>query len=381
MATNSSTPRSKSLLASGVLLVTLLGAMPVLASPPPSPSPDAVVEAAAPEAAPEQAEAEPLPAWMLEQDPAAAARLAALGEEGLQTLLGRVDTNPGSLSPDDQAVLELVFGQMEREFDAQLDFQTGDITISNGLATLHLSDDYRFLGPSDARKVLVEGWDNPPSAAEGVLGMIFPADLRTLQEGSWGVILTFSADGYVEDDDADDLDYDELLEALQEGSAEDNRQRAAAGYPQLHLKGWAEPPHYDETKRALYWALRYSADDAPDDTLNFAIRVLGRRGVLELNGVAGMSQLDMIKPAMEEVYGMVEYNPGHRYEDFDPDVDKIAAYGIGGLILGKVAMKTGLIAGLIKLLVAGKKLLIVGLIAIGAFFKHLLGRKNDGEQS
>jgi uncharacterized membrane-anchored protein len=379
------------LFASSIVILALLGAMPVLASPPPEADPpadagtppEAAPDGVAPDgAAPEQAEAEaePLPAWMIEQDPAAAARLAALDEQGFQALIERAD-KPGALSADDEAVLALVVGQMEREFDAELDFQTGDVDISKGLATIHLSDEYRFLGPEDARKVLVEGWDNPPDTAKGVLGMIFPADMRTLQDGSWGVILTFSADGYVEDDDADDLDYDELLESLKEGSAEENRQRTAAGYPALHLKGWAEPPHYDEDKRALYWALRYESEGASDDTLNFAIRVLGRRGVLELNGVAGMSQLDMIKPAMEDVYAMVEYNPGHRYEDFDPDIDKIAAYGIGGLILGKVAMKTGLIAGLIKLLIAGKKLLIVGAIALVAFFKHLLGRKNEGADS
>jgi uncharacterized membrane-anchored protein len=373
-------------LISGVLAACLLlgPTTAVFASPPEEPANDNV---AAPIAAPVEGEApaeppaEPvgLPPWMFEQDSAAAARLAAMSEEEYQRLLDAASTNFESLSPDDLAVVELIAGEMEREFDAELEFQTGELTISKGLATLHLSDEYRFLGPEDSRKVLVEGWNNPPSAAEGVLGMIFPANMRTLQEGSWGVILTFSPDGYVDDDDADDLDYDELLEELKAGSEADNKQRVAQGYPPMHLQGWAEQPYYDESKHALYWALSYKTDDSPDNALNFAIRVLGRRGVLELNGVAAMSQLETIKPAMEDVYGMVEYNPGHRYDDFDPDLDKVAAYGIGGLILGKVAMKAGVFAGLLKLLLAGKKFLLLGLIGVVALVRRMTGRKEPTE--
>ncbi|MGH9940273.1 MAG: DUF2167 domain-containing protein, partial [Blastocatellia bacterium] len=44
----------------------------------------------------------------------------------------------------------------------------------------------------------------------------------------------------------------------------------------------------------------------------------------------------------------VEFNEGHRYGDYVAGVDKVAAYGIGGLIAGKLAAK----AGLFKLLLA-----------------------------
>jgi uncharacterized membrane-anchored protein len=368
-------------LISGVLAACLLASMLsptlVFASPPPPIEADENVAAPAegePAAEPPTERAE-LPPWMIEQDPVAAARLAAMSDEAYAKLLDSASNNFESLTPEELAVLELISGQMEREFDETLTFQTGEVTISNGLATLHLSDEYRFLGPDDSRKVLVEGWGNPPSSANGVLGMIFPANMRALQEGSWGVILTFSPDGYVDDDDADDLDYDELLEELKAGSEADNKQRVAEGYPPMHLQGWAEQPHYDESKHALYWALSYDTQDPSDDALNFAIRVLGRRGVLELNGIAALSQLEAIKPAMEDVYGMVEYNAGHRYDDFDPDLDKVAAYGIGGLILGKVAMKAGLFAGLLKLLLAGKKFLLLGLIGLGALVRRMTGRK------
>lgn len=381
------------MLTAGWLTAALLTPLLAFASPPPSESDDPIAAPveADPATGPATGEQPPadalvaerpeLPPWMYEQDPSAAARLAAMPEEAFSALMNRAAQDFKGLSPEELAVVALVAGQMEREFDAELEFQTGDVTLSNGLATLHLTHDYVFLGPADSRKVLVDGWGNPPSSANGVLGMIFPADLRTQQEGSWGVILTFSPDGYVDDDDADDLDYDELLEELKAGSEADNKQRAAEGYPPMHLQGWAEPPHYDKHKHALYWALSYDVDNPDDDALNFAIRVLGRRGVLELNGVAGMSQLEAIKPAMEDVYGMVEYNAGHRYDDFDPDLDKVAAYGIGGLILGKVAMKAGLFAGLLKILIAGKKFLILGLIGLAALARRVTTRNKPDDGS
>ena len=66
---------------------------------------------------------------------------------------------------------------------------------------------------------------------------------------------------------------------------------------------------------------------------------------------------------------------GNTYADFNPSIDKVAAYGIGALIAGKVAAKAGLLKGLIALLLASKKLLVVAAIAIGAAVKSLLGRK------
>lgn len=78
-----------------------------------------------------------------------------------------------------------------------------------------------------------------------------------------------------------------------------------------------------------------------------------------------------IKPEMEEVLSTVEFSQGHRYEDFDPDLDSVAAYGIGGLIAGKVLAKAGIFAVLLKFLIAAKKLLIVAAI----FVKKLLGCK------
>ncbi|MGK9527429.1 DUF2167 domain-containing protein, partial [Salmonella enterica subsp. enterica] len=81
----------------------------------------------------------------------------------------------------------------------------------------------------------------------------------------------------------------------------DNKERQKQGYAGLHLLGWAEPPHYDDTTHKMYWARELKADDAQQTTLNYSIRVLGREGVLELNAVAAMVDLPTIKQEMPKV--------------------------------------------------------------------------------
>src|SRR5690606_19552110 len=151
----------------------------------------------------------------------------------------------------------------------------------------------------------------------------------------------------------------------------DNEARAAQGFPAMHLIGWAEPPRYDRARHSLYWARELGGDQGGENSLNYAVRVLGRKGVLELNAVSGMSQLPEIRPEMEKIYGLVEFEEGHRYIDFDPDIDTVAAYGIGGLIAGKIAVK----AGLLVLLAKGWKLILLGLVGLGAGIRSLLGRR------
>jgi uncharacterized membrane-anchored protein len=333
-----------------------------------------VVETDAPESASNGIEGDPeLAALVAQLDPEIRAKIEALSPDAFAVLMEKMGA--GEPLTDDEAAIAKGFQQsFVRVFERELEYRHGDVSISEGLATLHLGDELRFLGAEDAQKVLTEAWGNPPDST--VLGMIVPADTSPVDpDRGWGVVLTFAEDGYVEDDDAEDIDYDELLEEMQKGTEDANPGRKQQGYSALHLVGWAEPPHYDATNHRLYWAQELRSDDGPVHSLNYAIRVLGRRGVLELNAVAPMPMLPEIKPAMEQVMAHVEFEAGHRYEDFDPDIDKVAAYGIGGLIAGKMLLKTGLFAGLAKFLLAAKKLLIIGAIAVVGGIKALLSRR------
>jgi uncharacterized membrane-anchored protein len=311
---------------------------------------------------------------LAELDPGTRAELEAMTPAAVEDLFARVGS--GSPSAQEQALVAAFGDAAVRVEDRKLGYQHGDVTLEGGIATLHLGDELRFLAPAEAAKVFVDAWGNPPDP--DVLGMIVPNDTSPLHpERGWGVIVTFSRDGYVEDDDAEDLDYDELLEQMKTATEEANPDRQRRGYSPMHLLGWAEPPHYDAATHRLYWAQELTTDDAPASSLNYAIRVLGRRGVLELNAVATMPMLPEVKPAMEQVLERVEFEAGHRYEDFDPDIDQVAAYGIGGLIAGKVLLKTGVLAGLLKILVAAKKFVILGLVALAAGIKAWVSRRKN----
>ena len=116
-----------------------------------------------------------------------------------------------------------------------------------------------------------------------------------------------------------------------------------------------------------------------ENTLNYDIRVLGRKGVLSFNAVASMQQLPMIQDRMQDVLGFAQFTAGNTYTDFNPSVDKLAAYGIGALIAGKIAVKVGFFKLLLGGLLALKKFIIIGLAALAVLLRKLFGRKRDVE--
>jgi len=261
-----------------------------------------------------------------------------------------------------------------RTFWDSLNRQKGDVVLSGDLVTLHVPEEYYFLDGSDAERVLVEVWGNPPG--QNVLGMLFPEVYTPFDTNSWAVTIEYDDEGHVSDEDATDIDYTDMLETMQQDTLDSNPAREEAGYGQVELLGWAEPPRYDVAAKKLYWAkeLRFSGEE--ETTLNYEIRSLGREGVLSMTFVASSGQLAEINASRETVLAMAEFNPGHTYSDFDPSIDKVAAYGIGALIAGKVAAKAGLFVGLLVLL---KKFGIFILLALGAIVGKLRKMMGRGE--
>lgn len=258
------------------------------------------------------------------------------------------------------------------EFEAKLGYRTGTVDVGDGLATIALPDGFRFIGPEGSRRLIVEAWGNPPGAGDGVLGMIVPSAVSPLTDEGWGVVITFDDDGYVDDDDAGAIDYAKMLGEMQASTAEANADRIEQGFDPVRLVGWAEPPHYDAAAHKLYWAKELAFGDRGDHTLNYNIRILGRRGVLVLNAVSSMAQLGEIRASSQALLPSVEFNDGHRYTDYLPGSDKAATYGIAGLIAGATAAKTGMLKALWLGLLASKKLVLGLLVAAGAAIKRWL---------
>lgn len=76
---------------------------------------------------------------------------------------------------------------------------------------------------------------------------------------------------------------------------EGNKARVANGYEEISLIGWASKPYYDNEKKILHWAKKLNFGGAEENTLNYNVRVLGRKGVLMLNAIANMNNLSDVK--------------------------------------------------------------------------------------
>lgn len=253
----------------------------------------------------------------------------------------------------------------------QIDFKLGSIDLPEAGVRFDLSDQYYFLDKAGTKTVLSGIWGNPENI--DALGMIFPATTSPFDAG-WGLVIFYDPIGHVSDEDAASIDYGELLKSLQKEVEERNAARKEKGYGSVRLIGWAEPPHYSIMTRQLFWAKELSFEGNPAHTLNFDLRVLGRKGVLAMSFVAGIDELAAVKAAAPEILAMTHFTEGNRYEDFIPSADSVAAVGIAGLIGAKVAAKTGLLVLLIPFLKKGVILILLPLIWLK---NRIRGRRND----
>jgi len=257
-------------------------------------------------------------------------------------------------------------------------WKTGKIEIGDNIASMNLPGNFRYLDPKQSKTVIEDLWDNPKGSADGVLGMIFPSTMDPVSDESWGIVITYEDSGFVKDDDADNIDYEELLATMQKDIKESNPEREKAGYPSLELVGWATQPHYDKASHKLFWAKELKFGNNSENTLNYNFRILGRKGVLVLNAVSGMKQLKDIESKSAPLLASVNFSDGNRYAEYVPGKDKIAEFGIAALIAGgaAAAAKTGLLKSLWIGILAAKKFIIVGLIAAAGFVKRFFfGKK------
>jgi len=251
-------------------------------------------------------------------------------------------------------------------------YKRGEVILDNGLAILNVPEGFKFLDGEQSKRVLTDLWGNPPSSP---IGLLFPEDMTPVHDAfTYAVEIEYSEEGYIEDEDAEDMDYDELLEDMQADIKAANPERKAQGYETMELVGWASPPYYDQENKKLHWAKELKFEGYDVNTLNYNIRVLGRKGYLNLNAIGDINMLDTFNADRDNILNSVEFTAGNRYSDFNPDIDEVAAYGIGGLIAGKILAKAGFFAIILKFW----KFIAIGAVALfSGFRKRLFGAGKD----
>jgi uncharacterized membrane-anchored protein len=206
---------------------------------------------------------------------------------------------------------------------------------------------------------------------QGTLGIVVAND----ETQRWEVVLDYAESGYVKDDET--IDADALHKSLKEGTEAENSQRVAHGFQSLSVGDWSEVPRYDRSTHRLIWGLPVSSPR--HTTVNYNTRVLGRRGVVSLNLLSSPETLEAEKANVAALLAATTFKNGARYEDFNSKTDKVAEYGLMGLILGGAGIaavaKGGIFAGLLKVLIAGGKFIAAGVIALFAGLKRFFTGK------
>lgn len=266
-------------------------------------------------------------------------------------------------------------------------YQHGIIELNNDMATIDVPAGFKFLDAPQSQYVLENLWGNPPD--KDILGMLFPEKLNPLDSSSWAFVVTFTDMGYVKDDDADKINYTDLLKEMKEDTKASSEARVSEGYEPIELINWASPPFYDKERKALHWAKEIRFGTGLSNTLNYDVRLLGRKGVLSFNAVGSMEQLPDVKPQINNLIAATTFKEGHRYADFDPSIDKFAAVTIGGLVAGKVLAKVGALALIAKFgkvillfLVKFWKLIAVAIVGAAASIRRFItGKSGDDTES
>jgi uncharacterized membrane-anchored protein len=247
----------------------------------------------------------------------------------------------------------------QQQQQPKINWQVGPTTGKLGdLAEITIPEGYAFADKDGAIKIL-QATENIPSGRE--LGVVVS------KNASWFMIFEFRESGYVKDDEGGKLDSEAILKSLKEGTEDANTERAKHGWKPIHVTGWERQPFYDPQTHNLTWATLVRGDDSQEvGSVNHEIRILGRRGTMEVDLIASPTEYASLTGTFNTLISGFHYTAGNRYSDFAKG-DKVAEYGLTALILGggaAVALKTGLLAKFWKFIV-------MGIVALGAALKKL----------
>lgn len=201
-------------------------------------------------------------------------------------------------------------------------------------------------------------------------------EVGILLKGDSAVIFEFDPSGYVKDDDKESLDADAMLKSIREGQEEANEELKRLGRPELEIPRWQVTPHYEPKSHNLEWGPVIKSKENGHETVNYNVRLLGRRGVMEVTLLVPPERLEEELPWFRSALTGFRYVEGEDYASFRQG-DKVAAYGLAALVTGgavAVAAKSGLLGKLWKVIV-------VGVLGALAALKRLFTSKRGGGEA
>jgi uncharacterized membrane-anchored protein len=245
---------------------------------------------------------------------------------------------------------------------------TGDL---GGYASIKVPKGYVFTGRDGAPKFLELSQNPPDPTTVGILINVEGAD-------NWVVFFNYADIGHVADNEKGKIDAAAILANLKEGTEASNEERRKRGWEELHITDWIIPPGYEADTNRLAWGV--GLNRASGTGSNYDVRLLGRTGVMSVTLSCKPETMMSLVPTLKTLLAGFEYKSGNKYSEWRAG-DKVAAYGLTGLITGGAAVaavKSGLLAKIGVALAKMGKIILIGIAAIGAgVWKMLFGKKTD----
>lgn len=262
---------------------------------------------------------------------------------------------------------EEIYRVYERAYNASY-YGPDTVKLSNQ-ASLDLIEDFMFIPQPHADRILALWGESRDST---MLGLILP-----MTDEDWTIIVSYCPEGYITDKDVDKMNPKSMLKDFQSGTKEANKLRREQGVPELEVLSWRLEPTYNQENKTLNYALlgnEIGNTNQDEYLVNYITYILGREGYIELNLVTSLHEFEQFLPLSSSLTNATTFYPGKSYEDFNPDTDKVAAYGLAALVAGGVAAKK---VGLIAVLAKSSKLIIAGVIALCAAIAALFKRRKE----
>lgn len=232
----------------------------------------------------------------------------------------------------------------------------GQVGSVAGKGQFKATEHYSFLGSADTDKFLqLNG--NPPT---GHSYTIAPA------KGQWFGVLQFADEGYIKDDEK--IDAPALLASLKKNNEAANEAKKKQGYEAIVLEDWAIPPRYDADSKRLEWGTRLRTADN-QQVVNVSTRILGRSGYTSAVLVTSPETVEADLADFKKALKDYDYVSGEKYSEWR-EGDKVAAYGLGALVLGGAAAVATSKGGFKAIGLA----IVAGIAAVGAVFRRFFSR-------
>lgn len=237
-------------------------------------------------------------------------------------------------------------------------------TAIASVATWQVPEGYLSLDPDDTSR-LMEQMQNPGITNSWLYG---PSSLQP-----WFAVIHYEQTGHVKDDER--IDPGAILDMLKRGGEITNAERRKRGWAEFQLIGWQVSPHYEQDTKRLAWATL--GEVGGEKVVNYTTKLLSRTGVATITLVTDPASLDRSVAELKARLDHFSFNPDQKYGEFRSG-DKIAEYGLTGLIVGgaaAAAVKSGAWKWLVGILAAGWKFVAAAAFAAIAGLRSLFKRR------